>query len=624
MRKALLFLVLNTTLFFGQEKSKYVYKNETINIEVNKGNLEINSNVDEQKYIAKSKNISDYSESIYYNSFKDISNIRASTKNLKKDKTYYLNFDQIVTVAAESEEIFHSDSKYKRFLHTRVEDNCNVNLAYKITYKNPRLLPVFRFQDDLDVDYTSIKIICDNGIDLGYKLYGLNTDKIKFTKTAENGKDIYTWEMQNVEKLELENDMQNPSFIIPHLAYYVKSYQANNQKQNYLESTQDLYNWYSSLLKETNNRDQSGLKTLTENLIKDAKTDKEKAKIIFEWVQKNLHYVAFEYAMGGFIPRDAADIYEKKYGDCKDMANLIYQMFKVAKLEAGLTWIGTSDKPYAYTEITTPIIDNHMIASAKIDGTRYYFDATDKFCPFLFPSQMIQGKEALSLVNEKEFVVEKVEIISPTKNEINYNFNVKIEENAVKGDVKSTISGLNKSQLLNNLFYNPNKENEIWNGMIANYNPKITLNLVDKNRNEYQESPALVNHTFVLEDWIKKFEGNLIFKPLLLPFFSDNQIDATVRKYTVNYKKANSYKAKYVYEIPENYSVEFLPKNFKLDNDLFSSEIIYQTDKNQITVQQTLSMKKTIVLKEEFENWNTTLKQILKQSTQSIILKNEK
>ena len=620
--KTFSFLLLSIGLLQAQEDSKYIYKNETVTITFDDG-LKVTSEISEKKHIVKSKNIADYSESIYYNNFIEVVDINIKTHNLTKDKIFRTGKNQVATVDADDENIFHSDSKLKQFVFPGVVDNSDLYLDYKLKYNNPRLLSLFKFQDNLNIDNSQFKIICDSDIELGYKLYGLNTDKIKFSKTIENGKNVFLWEISDVKKFETERLMPAPYTVIPHIVYYIKSYKENNTTRNLLNDTKDLYDWYVSLIKQTNTKDKSVLKVFTEKLVEHAKTDREKAKLVFEWVQKNLHYVAFEFAMGGFIPRDAVDVYDKKFGDCKDMANLLDQMFKIANLKSGITWVGTTDKPYGYSEITSPLIDNHMIAWAIIDGVRYYFDATDKFCPFLLPSQMIQGKESMSGISAAEFLIEKIPVLEAKTNQTIYDFEVKFDNNKVSGKIKNTISGLSKSDLLNVIFATPNSENEIWNQNVAAYNSNINLTILDKNNNSYSEKPAVVNFNFILDDYAKSVGSSFIFKPILLPYFSNNSIDIAERKFDFDLKKATSFLVRYSFEIPQKQAVEFMPKDFKLSNTIFDCEFSYKQEKDKILVVQNINIKKTRLEKNDFELWNESLKQINKQSSQSILLKNE-
>ena len=126
-------------------------------------------------------------------------------------------------------------------------------------------------------------------------------------------------------------------------------------------------------------------------------------QIIFNWVQDNIRYIAFEDGLGGFIPRDAASVCNKRYGDCKDMANLLFEMLNHAGIEAYRAWIGTRNRPYKYKEVPTPMVDNHMITAVIIDGETIFLDATDSYVPFGLPSAFTQTKEALLGIDENSY-----------------------------------------------------------------------------------------------------------------------------------------------------------------------------------------------------------------------------
>ena len=94
----------------------------------------------------------------------------------------------------------------------------------------------------------------------------------------------------------------------------------------------------------------------TLNLIENTIDKDDKARLIFNWVQDNIKYVAFEDGMGGFIPRPAASVCHKRYGDCKDMASIITDMLRYAGIKGNITWVGSDELPYDYTEIA----DGHI------------------------------------------------------------------------------------------------------------------------------------------------------------------------------------------------------------------------------------------------------------------------
>lgn len=617
MQKYFLLLLIGTSIL-AQEKSQVIYKNETVTIS-NKNNLEIESFVTESRLIAKSKNQHEYVINVPYDSFNEIFEIKGSTYIPKTDKKHILYTSSIREFDAEEENIFKGDTKIKQFFLPSVEDNSVIEYSYKNKIKHPRFLSVFRFQSLLKTQSSKLTLKCDSNIELGFKLFGEHQDKIVYTKTTNGNIDTYTWLATEVPEFESEEDMPNGLSVQPHIVYYIKKYNHNGVNEELLSNTASLYKWYYSLVKDINKKDQTNLKNTTLNLIKDKTSDIEKARAIYNWVQQNLHYVAFENGMGGFIPREAADVYSNLYGDCKDMANLLNEMLKYANLNSSLTWIGTRIKSYTYEEVPTPQVDNHMITYLVIDGKSYFLDATDKFCPFTLPTSHIQGKEAL-IGKAENFVIEKVPVINASENKTTIKLDLKLENNALKGTVVTTIEGYAKSELLNILSIYPQKQKEIWRNIINNTNPKINLEPVELLGNEYKNIPSRATFNLQLNDAIKDINGKLLLKPIFIFPLKDLQIDSEKRKYPVQYEYNYSYEMEYQYEIPKEYKIEFLPENLKTETDLGTFDIQYNVQNNFVLVTQKVSTKKLLLEKADFEKWNAFLKSLNKQYNQSLIL----
>ena len=116
---------------------------------------------------------------------------------------------------------------------------------------------------------------------------------------------------------------------------------------------------------------------------KDAKSDEDKARAIFQWVEENVRYVAVELGMSAYQPHSAADVFEKRYGDCKDMANLLKCMLGVAGIKANLALLLAQSEHFPTSkELPSPGQFNHCIAQTVINGKTYWLDATAQLCPF--------------------------------------------------------------------------------------------------------------------------------------------------------------------------------------------------------------------------------------------------
>lgn len=617
MKKLLLFFLCSLPLF-AQDKTKIIYTKETVFIKADKG-LSIETVTQEKRHIPKSKEFEDYTVRIPYNNFNEISDVKGYTLLLKNQKKINLSAAYVSTNEIKREDIFHSDFKFKHFVFPQVEDNSIVEYSYRNKFKEPRLVSQFNFQDRVLTEKAILRIVCDPAVEIGYKLLGENQDKISFTQTTEEGRNVYTWEAKDLEAFKAEDRMISRMHYLPHVIYFVKNYKTETGTNELMGTVDNLYKWYVSLTKNINTKDQTELKSKTLELIKDKSSELEKAKVIFQWVQKNLHYVAFEYGMGGFIPRDAVDVFSKKYGDCKDMANLINEMMHHAGLQSNLTWIGTREKPYAYADVPSPIVDNHMIASALINGRRYYFDATDRYCEFGYPSQMIQGKEALVGISETEYRIEKVPAVSPSENKSSISFNLTLGESDLSGSVTSEISGINKSDLLNQLSMYNSQETEIWKSVITRSNPKIDLSITTSHRNEYADLAARAEYALSLKDWVKNLNGKMLFKPMAIYPFSDAGVDDEKRKFGIDLRSTDDFQITYHYSIPKEYKVEFLPENFTFENELGKMAFTYKFEPGIVKVTQSVVLKKIDFGRNEFQSWNDFIKKLNKNYNQSIV-----
>ena len=603
----------------AQEKSKVLYRNEIVYLS-NKSKLEIESFIEEQREIAKSKNVNEYSINIPYDNFSEISSIKGVAINAKTNKKSKLSQYDISTNELKQRDIFYSDNKYKHFDFNNVEDKSKVEFSYKVKQNEPRLLSFFAFQHELQTVASQFQIKSDPSIEIGYKLFGDHQDKIVFEKTKEGNLDVYTWKVADMPAFEEENRAPNFTYFLPHIVYYIKSYTKDNKKEALFPDVEHLYKWYYSLVKDINKLDQTALKTKTSELIKDKTNPKEKAKAIYNWVQENIHYVAFEYEMGGFIPRDAASVFDKKYGDCKDISNLLNEMFKTAGLESNLVWIGTRDKPYSFTDVPTPLVSNHMIASVKIDKQRYFVDGTDSFCQFTFPSAMIQGKEGLIGISETEFVIEKVPVIDKKENHLKVDMKLKINDDGVQGAAKLLLSGYEKSDFLNVLASNKQKQDEILKSGLTRYNQKLEIESTEVKKNEYDNKDAELLYNFKLESWTKKIGDKIIVKPILLAPFKEYIIDTKERKLSIENDNVFTNDFTYVYEIPENYQLDFIPENSKKENEVLSYDISYKKDKKSLIVSQKIALKKLVIETKDFDSWNALVTELNSQYNQSIIL----
>jgi len=114
---------------------------------------------------------------------------------------------------------------------------------------------------------------------------------------------------------------------------------------------------------------------ITAGLVK----EKDKVHAIYNWVTKNIRYVAIYVGNGGFEPHAVDSIISNRYGDCKDHAVLFESLLKAEGVESSAALIN-SGKAYKLPKfaVSTPI--NHVINYLpKYD---LYLDTTSEYTKF--------------------------------------------------------------------------------------------------------------------------------------------------------------------------------------------------------------------------------------------------
>ncbi len=562
--------------------------------------------------------------SLSYTTFFDFNEIEAHTlvyngKKYKKEKVkLFSHKDEL------SGNVFYDDSRSVNFIFPKLSEGAQSFLHYSETVNDPHFMPGMYFGSYFPVLNTTYEIIVDKNIQLTFKEFNTDTLIYEYTK-SDDGKFItHTWNIKDMNIYKSEGSTVNFRNYLPHIIPIIKSYYSpENGNKDVLGSVDKLYNWYYSFICDVNSKapDEELVKTV-EEIRKDKSSDLEKVKAIYYWVQKNIKYVAFEYALGGFIPREANDIYAKKYGDCKDNSSILQEMLKIANLNGHLTWIGTRDIPYTYEEVPTPAVDNHMIMSYIDAEDVYFLDATGRFMPLELPTSFIQGKEALIAIDSTRYRIEMVPIMPPETTVYSDSCTLRIVGKELKGEGTAISTGYFKIDLYNAL-ENQKDQHDLLEFYRANFNKGnnkfIVTSFEEINKYDY-EKDFIVNYEFNINNYINA-SGDEIYINLNLDKSPLNyeipEEDILPKEY--DYKSIDKYS--YTLEIPEGYTAEFIPEDLIIESELFSVKITYEQVDNQIIYTQILRFNYLELNKEEQIEYNKTIKQLSKAYRESIVLK---
>ena len=596
-----------------------------IDIEITDNDIDITQyNLEEDLYLDAAATFGS-KRSISYSTFYSLHDIEASSffyenGNYKEVKVKDFRKKDEIT------DSFHDDVESVNFIYPNLRSGSKSRLAYTQKIKNPRFLSAFYFGDYAPVIRNKVTITANVGVVLEFRAFHTEGLNIDFKKKKKGKKIIYSWELKNTDSYDTnEDNAPGHRKIFPHIIPMIKQYKIKDRVVKVSGDVAALYNWYYDLVKDINKTEKDEeLVAVVRELTAGKDSDLEKVKAIYYWVQKNIKYIAFEYALGGFIPREANDVYKKKYGDCKDNSSILSQMLEIAGLKGYLTWIGTRSIPYSYEEVPTPAVDNHMILT-WFDGEKPYFlDATGRFLSLEATSSFIQGKEALIGMNAENFIIKKVPVMPASHNIFTDSTVVKIKDRAISGKGRAEISGYKKIDFFNRLELKNSEEDikDFYTGRLSKGSNKFLIGeLKETNKYNYDKN-LLVDYSFTIDDYVSRVNDEIYIDLNLNKMLSDLKTEEN-RKSDIEYKYKRLHKYVTVIEIPEGHTLTYLPENVSVSNDLFSASIQYKATADKIIYEHIVKTDFLTLNAAAQKELNTLIKKIEKQYKEVIVLKKQ-
>lgn len=131
---------------------------------------------------------------------------------------------------------------------------------------------------------------------------------------------------------------------------------------------------------------------LAKSIVGDQGDPLARARLLYEWVSRNITYGGNCIGVGAVVPRDTDTVLDNKMGDCKDHATLLQALWRAADIRGEQVLINAGsqlDLP------ATPVVSmvNHVIN--YLPDWKIYLDATAKEIPFGYLPEGSHGKPVL-------------------------------------------------------------------------------------------------------------------------------------------------------------------------------------------------------------------------------------
>lgn len=595
------------------QSSVYLVRNSTYRItKGEKGYVAYRETVDEELML-KDPTGAAQQETVHYSTLFPLKRLEAWTM-VPQGKGYRrMPVRDIEHRDSRESHIFHDDSRVASFLMPGLVSGAIAHIEHEVSYADARFVGGHFFTSNRPTVLSTLTVVSDPGIEVDLLTFHMADSLMERSDAMEKGKRVQRITMRDIPAMLYEDDGPSPRYYAPHAQIMVRFPGAKGS------GLDQLYAWYSEHIKDTFREPSASLRALSDSIVGDAATEIEKAARIYRWVQDRIHYVAIEDGMNGLVPALADEVCRSRYGDCKGMSNLMHALMKAQGLDARLAWVGTRDLPYAYSELPTASVDNHMIVALRSGDTTLFLDGTAQNNAFGVPSGFTQGKETLVSDGPDRYSVMRIPVMPAAFSTVVDSVWVRLEGDALIGTGVARFSGYERYDLSYYLkSVPPARKDELLRAMLMKGSNKFLLDDCTITGLDDAAAPLTLQYSFRIPDHAR-VAGNKRYVPLML---SDPWKDKRARNgrrlaIEVEHRAQHDYVVQLT--LPPGASCSGVPVTGHNGNDHFGYSMEIAGNSTAITSRSLFTLE-DLMLDERLPEWRSTNVELMKDLGRTLVI----
>jgi len=279
--------------------------------------------------------------------------------------------------------------------------------------------------------------------------------------TEEKDKKTYTWEIKNVPAKHTESMGPSWAEIAPRVLIGPSDFEAEGYKGNM--NTWENYGMFIHELAKGRDVLPDDTKRKVHELTDKLKDPKQKISVLYDYMQKNTHYISIQLGIGGWQPFDATYVATKRYGDCKALSNYMVALLKEAGIKGKTVDIRAGANAASINKDFPSFQFNHVIACVPLDKDTVWLECTSETLPAGYLSSFTANRYAVlvdenggKLIHTPKYNYhdnQEIRKIDATINEEgNLSASVNTQYKAEQQDnLEQLINGLSKDKMLEHL-----------------------------------------------------------------------------------------------------------------------------------------------------------------------------
>ncbi len=489
---------------------------------------------------------------------------------------------------------------------------------YEVSVNNGIIrFPVFFPQDEFQLSVQKASFVLRIPAELEI-LEHKNGNQIKATESFEKSTRILTWEVSGLKAVKNEIFLPHFQKIFPVLYTAPKTFVYDGIPGEI--STIEKMGIWQNLLNAGRNELSDAMKQKVDDLIKNVVSDKEKIKVLYDYVGNSTRYESIQLGVGGFQPIPAAEVFRTGFGDCKGLTFLLKSLLAYAGINSNYVIVRLDDHlKQLNNDFSNYFQTNHVILQVPLPQDTLWLECTNTRNPFGFNHNGITGHDAIVVLPQGAKMMkipDYPDSLHVEKNELYVKFNA-------DGQAQVTASKLFKIRLYDKkswlIYAKPLERKDYLQKDIQLPNTTIQGNV------ELSEAHSALPELKLSYSWSTSMYGTKTGNRFFLPvnvmqsstgfkITADRTNDVEIANGWVNIDEITI-------ELPEGIQIESLPQPVIFENSFGKLNSVILPVGNKIVIRQTLNLNSGTWSAKEYTDFYTLSEKTRNAYSSKIILK---
>ncbi|MFY7664781.1 DUF3857 domain-containing protein [Flavobacterium sp.] len=378
--------------------------------------------------------------------------------------------------------------------------------------------------------------------------------------------------------------------------------------------------YYQTLLKGTDELPEA-TKAKIQSLTQNAKSTREKAAIVYNFVKEKVRYISVQVGIGGFKPMLAYDVDRLSYGDCKALTNYTRALLKAAGVPSYFTVIYGDDDKRSIDKNFVSLQGNHAILAIPENNDYIWVECTSQDLPFGFAGTFTADRDALVIKDEQGGEIVHTKIFTAEQNVQDFSATIQMAyDGGMKAQIKIENLGVHFDNSYMKTKYDAKKRDAHYKELFSTIH-NLQLNDIKYKLDEWQPK-----FTEVIDVEVSNFielmgEYKTIHPLALIP---DTYIPKRIRnrKSPLILDDAKTLQTDVTVLLAENQTIDILPENVLIDSEFGNYTLRFEKKDNKTCrVVRKLLLKDGKFPSSAYEKYRKFLEQVNRADQNKIILR---